>query len=57
LPALKTLDKGRQVIYLGSFSKVLSPGLRVSALIAPDGVMEKLVFAKQAADLNTDNLA
>jgi 2-aminoadipate transaminase len=57
LPALKALDKGQQVIYLGSFSKVLSPGLRVSALIAPDGVMEKLVFAKQAADLHTDNLA
>jgi 2-aminoadipate transaminase len=57
LPALKALDKGQQVIYLGSFSKVLSPGLRVSALIAPGGVMEKLVFAKQAADLHTDNLA
>jgi DNA-binding transcriptional MocR family regulator len=57
LPALKALDKGQQVIYLGSFSKVLSPGLRVSALVAPDGVMEKLVFAKQAADLHTDNLA
>ncbi len=57
LPALKELDEGGQVIYLGSFSKVLSPGLRVSALIAPDGVMEKLVFAKQAADLHTDNLA
>lgn len=56
-PALKALDEGQQVIYLGSFSKVLSPGLRVSALIAPDGVMEKLVFAKQAADLHTDNLA
>lgn len=57
LPALKAFDEGQQVIYLGSFSKVLSPGLRVSALIAPDGVMEKLVFAKQAADLHTDNLA
>lgn len=57
LPALRTLDKGQQVIYLSSFSKVLSPGLRVSALIAPDRVMEKLVFAKQAADLHTDNLA
>ena len=57
LPALKALDEGEQVIYLGSFSKVLSPGMRVSALIAPDGVMEKLVFAKQAADLHTDNLA
>jgi 2-aminoadipate transaminase len=57
IPALKQLDQAEQVIYLASFSKVLSPGLRVSALIAPEGVMEKLVFAKQAADLHTDNLA
>ncbi len=57
MPSLKQLDRGEQVIYLGSFSKVLSPGLRVSALIAPEAVMEKLVFAKQAADLHTDNLA
>jgi len=56
-PSLKRLDDTGQVIYLSSFSKVLSPGLRVSALMAPDGVMEKLVFAKQAADLHTDNLA
>jgi DNA-binding transcriptional MocR family regulator len=57
LPTLMSLDKNKQVIYLGSFSKILSPGLRISALIASDGVMEKLVFAKQAADLHTNNLA
>lgn len=57
LPTLMSLDKGKQVIYLGSFSKVLSPGLRISALIASNGIMEKLVFAKQAADLHTNNLA
>ena len=57
LPALKAMDTENQVIYLGSFSKVLSPGIRVSALIAPEEIIEKLVFAKQAADLHTDNLA
>jgi len=57
MPALKAMDTENQVIYLGSFSKVLSPGIRVSALIAPEETMEKLVFAKQAADLHTDNLA
>ena len=57
LPALKAMDSENQVIYLGSFSKVLSPGIRVSAMIAPEGIIEKLVFAKQAADLHTDNLA
>lgn len=57
LPALKSMDTQGLVIYLGSFSKVLSPGIRVSALIADESLMEKLVFAKQAADLHSDNLA
>ncbi len=57
LPTLKSMDTEGLVIYLGSFSKVLSPGIRVSALIAERNLMEKLVFTKQAADLHSDNLA
>jgi 2-aminoadipate transaminase len=59
LPTLYSLDAaavGRRgasdlVIYLGTFSKILSPGLRLGWAVAPRPVLEKLNLGKQGADL------
>jgi 2-aminoadipate transaminase len=46
-----------EVVYLGSFSKTVAPGLRVGYVAAPDWLVGPLVVAKQATDLNTSSLA
>ncbi len=54
-PALASLDR-RRVIYLGSFSKVLAPGLRVGWIVAPRELMPTLAALKHASDIDTTSL-
>jgi len=51
LPPLYALDGGEYVIYLGTFSKILSAGLRLGWTAAPRPVLEKLNLGKQGTDL------
>ncbi len=48
---IKSRDRSGRVVYLGSFSKVLAPGLRCGWILAAAPLLEKLEIAKQAADL------
>ncbi len=54
---LLSLDGGIYVMYLGTFSKILSPGIRLGWVVAPPPVLEKINLGKQAADLCTSTLS
>jgi 2-aminoadipate transaminase len=56
-PPLLSLDGGVYVMYLGTFSKILSPGIRLGWVVAPPPVLEKINLGKQAADLCTSTLS
>ncbi len=55
LPPLKSFDEDGRVIYLSTFSKTVAPGFRTAWVVAPRDVQDKLVIAKQAADLHTSS--
>jgi GntR family transcriptional regulator/MocR family aminotransferase len=55
-PALKALDPGGRVIYVGTFSKLLMPGLRVGFLIAEGPIYDLLAQMKRVNDLATSSL-
>ena len=57
LPTLHSLDGGDFVIYLGTFSKILSPGVRLGWSVAPAPVLEKMNLGKQASDLCSSSLS
>jgi 2-aminoadipate transaminase len=56
LPTLYALEGGDFVIYLGTFSKILSPGVRLGWSVGPRPVLEKMNIGKQAADLCSSSL-
>lgn len=56
LPSLKAWDEDGLVISLSTFSKVIAPGIRTGWAVAPRNVRERMVVAKQAADLHTSSL-
>ena len=55
-PTLYNLDGGDYVLYVGTFSKILSPGIRIGWVAAPPPILEKIGLGKQAADLCTSTL-
>ena len=57
LPSIKSFDTEGWVAFMGSFSKVISPGLRVGFLAANPALLRKCVIGKQSSDVHTANLS
>lgn len=54
---LSYYDKKGQAVYIGTFSKIFCPGLRVAWLCAPRGIMDRYLVLKNAADLSSSTIA
>ena len=57
VPTFKSMDEDGIVIYCGSYSKVLSSGLRLGFVCAPQPVLSKMIVAKQVEDVHTNVLS
>ena len=56
LPAIKSFDEDGWVMFLGSFSKIISPGLRVGYIAGNADIIRKCTVGKQSTDVHTANL-
>ncbi len=53
VPSIKSMDTEGRVIYSGTFSKILAPGLRVGYVSAPKEIIQKIVVCKQVSDVHS----
>ncbi len=56
MPTIKSMDECGTVIYSGSYSKILAPGLRIGYAVADKSIIQKMVIAKQVSDVHTPML-
>ncbi len=54
IPPIKSMDTDGLVIYAGTFSKVIAPGIRVGYCVAPQEIIQKMVVCKQGEDVHTN---
>ena len=57
IPSLKSMDEKGLVIFLGSFSKILSPGYRIGWICAAPDILQRYIFVKQGADLQPSTVS
>lgn len=57
VPSIKSMDNEGIVVYVGSFSKILAPGLRIGYTLAPNPLIAKMTVGKQCTDVHTTILA
>lgn len=56
-PSLKSMDTNDNILLFGTFSKILSPGMRIAWIAGNEDLLLKFIYLKQASDLNTSTIS